>query len=102
MRYTFALAVFAVSLLAACNNTPPLPTIAPPIAATTAPQTAATAATAATDVPAPTNTRGVRELPPTWTPTPPPSQTPEPTEVIPTQTAFVPPAEMPAACNGFD
>lgn len=100
MRYTFAFAVFAVTLLAACNNTPTLPTIAPTLAATTAPTVAAT--TAAPDVPTATNTRGARELPPTWTFTPEPSNTPEPTIVIPTQTPFVPAAEIPAACNTFD
>jgi hypothetical protein len=100
MRYTFGLAVFAVSLLAACNNTPALPTTAPTIAATTAPQVAAT--TASTQAPTATNTRGARELPPTWTPTPPPTQTPTPTEVIATQTPFAPAAALPAECNGFD
>ena len=63
MKYTFALAVFAVTLLAACNTPPALPTIAPTLAVTTVPQVTAT--TAATEVPAATNTRGARELPPT-------------------------------------
>jgi hypothetical protein len=100
MRYTFALAVFAVTLLAACNNTPALPTVAPTLAVTTAPQVTATAV--ATEGPTATNTRGARELPPTWTPTPPATETPAPTVVIPSQTPFVPSAEIPAACNTFD
>lgn len=101
MRYTFALAVCAVAFLAACNNTPPLPTLAPTIASTAQPLVAAT--TVPTEAVTATNTRGPRELPPTWTPTPPPSITPSPTEVIPTQTPFnVPNAGLPPECTGFD
>lgn len=100
MRLTFAVGVFAVALLAACNNTPALPTIVPTIAATTAPEVVATATT---EAPTATNTRVPRELPPTWTPTPKPSDTPTATEVIPTQTTFiVPNAGLPPECDGFN
>lgn len=98
MRYTFALAVFAVSLLTACNNRSALPTVAPTLPATVQATTAATVA-APTELP---TLRPTRELPPTWTPTPQPTETPTPTEVLVTNTPFSPNAGLPPACSTFD
>jgi hypothetical protein len=101
MKYSFAIALFALSLLAACNNTPALPTTAPTIAAPTQPAAAATVAVTA----APTATSAPvvrRTLPPEWTATVAVTEVPPPTEVVITSTPFVPQSDLPPACKTFD
>src|SRR5689334_4808124 len=102
MKSSFAMALFAVSLLAACNNTPALPTIAPTIAGPTQPVASVTANVTATTTPSPVAPVR-RTLPPEWTATIPPTATvPTPTAVVISPTPFIPQADLPDACNTFD